>query len=556
MHVSLTADNQLALTFRYDPRVIAAVKTITGRAFDPARKRWTVPAEHVLEAMTALKPFGFTCDPEVKRIKERIEERKEVLAGIRAGSGTYAGSLPLFDFQKVGASFIRETTTGVLLADVPGLGKTIQTIAAFEDSAGPILVIAPASLKYGWKDELDKWTGQIQNSIVIDGSKNDRRDAWQSGRFNKVKWLIMNYELLLREDIDEIAQFEWAGIVCDEATRISNNKAKTTQLLKTIPAKKKLALTGTPVSNTPLDIWSIVDWVSPGFLGNFWQFKNRYCEEEEDWFGHKHITGFVHLDELSDKLLPVMLRRTKEEVLKDFPAKTSQLVKFDLSKEEKKLYKSIQNHILEELSGMKESGKTAHLGMALVKLLRLKQATDHPKLVESDVESSKLEAMKELLRPVFESGEKAIVFTQFAEMAEILIRSIPAVKVWCIQGSVASEARQEYVREFTEHAGAGVMVMTEAGAYGLNLQAASCVIHYDLPWSVAKLVQREDRAHRIGQTKPVTVYSLIAKNTVDEYIVKVLHAKSKYSMDILKDADRIEAMTISAEDVDKLLEEV
>ena len=482
--------------------------------------------DHIQQVIDALAPLGFSIDPAIHDLKEKISRENAELQALRDQPAKYDGKLPLYDFQKVGAMFMR-ASSGTLLADVPGLGKTIQTIASQENKILRTLVLCPASLKFNWKEEIEKWSDRTIQ--VINGNKKERSEQWP----RYYNWTIANYELLLR-DYEEISKIKWDEIVCDEATQISNPGAKSVKALKQISAPKKIALTGTPVSNTPVDLWSIIDWIRPGYLGNFSQFKDKYVLT--DWWGN--VAGYINLDDLSEKIAPLMLRRTKEEVFKDFPAKTTENIIFELSTEERKVYEGVQKRILEEIQSYLSKIDQRTLNLIPVKMLRLKQVTGHLKLIGEKGESSKLAALKDILEPIIKSGEKAIVFTQFAEMAKILAKELKDQLPLLIYGDVPAEERQALVNLFnTRDLCHPIMISTEAGAYGINLQSASYVIHYDAPWSVAKLTQREDRAHRIGQTKPVTVYNLIARNSIDQYISAVLHKKYKISQDILQDAD-------------------
>lgn len=539
-------DNKLVVTFKYDPALVAAVKSITGRIFVKKHSHWEIPAENALEAITVLQKHGFTPTLEAKRLADAQRAEIAISEEIKAIPAEYTGELPLYDFQKTGAKFLK-TLPHVLLADVPGLGKTIQTIAATEGCHNR-LVFCPKSLQYSWEEEIKKWCPG-ESVLVVSGNKLDRSSCWRS----YAGWTIANYELLLH-DYDLIKNHEsdhgpWEIIVADEATRISNPAAKTTKLLKTLKGKKRVALTGTPISNSPEDIFSIIDWICPGYLGTYYQFLDQYTVKEPRF---NRIVGYKNLSALSEKISRFMLRRTKEEVLKDFPAKTVENISFELTPEEMRLYDAVRLQIISEIKDLMVNKAT--LGLIPVKMLRLKQVTDHRALITGKTESSsKLEALKEILAPIAASGDKAIVFTQFAEMAKILLSELNIYQPRIIMGEISAENRQKAVEEFTNDPECKVIVMTEAGAYGLNLQAASYVVHYDAPWSVAKLTQREDRAHRIGQTKPVTIYNLIAKNTIDEYVMKILHRKQKISVDVLQDVERLEAAGIGEEDIKAIL---
>lgn len=539
-------NNILSIAFRYDPKIVLAVKTIPGRQWNAALKQWEAPVAHAAEAISVLQPLGFFISPDVVALASELVKQREKIENIKKNSTFYKGALPLYSFQKIGATFLSEMS-GALLADVPGLGKTIQTIAALED-AHNILVFCPASLKYTWKEEIEKWyPGSCP--FVVDGKPEERRVVWRSF----VKWTIANYELLLH-DYDEIMLHvkdngPWEAVVADESTRIANPASQTTQALKSIPTKKKIALSGTPISNSPEDIFSVVDWLSPRYLGSHWQFKDRYCLQ--DFSYHARIIGYKNLDELSRRLQPLMLRRTKEEVLKDMPAKTFEDIIFDLSEIERGFYEEVRSGIIKDVESLTINERT--LQMITVKMLRLKQTTDHPHLIGKAMRSSKLDALQEIIEPIMAAGEKVLVFTQFAEMAKIMQDKLEAYRPLLIYGDVPPKERQEAVDALNNDKSRQLMIMTEAGAYGLNLQAASYVVHYDAPWSLAKLIQREDRVHRIGQTKPVTIYNMIARRTIDEYVIKILHKKQKASVNILRDFERMEGAGISPEDIKEIL---
>jgi SNF2 family DNA or RNA helicase len=227
-----------------------------------------------------------------------------------------------------------------------------------------------------------------------------------------------------------------------------------------------------------------------------------------------------------------------------------------MSKDEWKVYDAVRSNIMAGINPSQFEEDRSSLGEVMVKMLRLKQVTGSTALVgDGSAGSSKLDLLSEKVLEAIEGGEKVIVFTQFAEMAKIIEKRFAgeAFGTRLIFGDVAHETRQTYVNEFNGDPDVKLMVMTEAGAYGLNLQAASVVIHYDLPWSIAKTLQREDRAHRMGQARTVTVLSLVARGTIDEYVAKVLRRKNRESVEILKDDLRLEEAGLSAEEVKEIL---
>lgn len=544
MNVNLI-ENKLIIKFHFDPAIVNAVRSIDGRTWNVKTKRWEVPSDNIDDVYEKLYPLGFVFDEACLKLQRDQRDKYIELQRIKDNPVAYTGDLPLFDFQKKGFSFLKTCDVG-LLADVPGLGKTIQTIAALE-GLDRVLVFCPATLKYNWKDEIEKWSNA--KVLVIDGDKNQRTRQWTESQDPRVSWVIANYELLIR-DFDNINEWQWPAIVCDEATRISNPNAKSVKALKQLKSGKRIGLTGTPISNSPDDIYSIIDWLAPKYLGSFFQFKSKYCILDPHWGG---VIGHKNLNELAQKIDRFVLRRTKEEVFNDFPKKVVENVEFELSEEEKKLYQAVKEEILYEIRSLSEMD-TRTLAMIPVKMLRLKQCTDHPRLIEGKTEyASKLATLKDLLEPIIKSGEKAIVFTQFAQMLHILAQELQDFRPLTIYGDVDNIDRMARVKEFNDDPAGRIIIMTEAGAYGLNMQSASYVFHYDSPWSIAKLEQREGRAHRIGQNKSVTVYNLIAKQTIDEYVLKVLHAKQKISAKILGDVERMEESGMTREDINNIL---
>ncbi len=388
MRINLSGE-KLVISFRYDPKILDAIRVIPGRRFNLTKKRWEIPLENALECLEILTPLGFVPSLDVNRLAEAQRQQTALAEEIRTTPAEYSGNLPLFDFQKVGVRFLK-TIPNVLLADSPGTGKTITTIAALENTkSGRFLVLCPASLKYSWAEEIKKWK-PADTINVIDGIKIERHLQWQRSS----RWTIANYELLLH-DWDSIPK-NWDVIISDESTRISNPSAKTTKALKRLSAKKKIALTGTPISNKPDDIWSIIDWISPRYLGSFYQFTEQYCIREPRF--HR-IVGYKNLNDLGLRLSRFMLRRTKEEVMKDLPPKIIEDIVFDLSKEEMKLYIGVRNLIAEEIA--KLDVNPVSLNLVPVKMLRLKQVTNHPSLITKEVaHSSKLETLKDILEPI------------------------------------------------------------------------------------------------------------------------------------------------------------
>lgn len=439
----------------------------------------------------------------------------------------------LLEYQAQGVEFLKAKSSALLGDDV-GLGKTIQAIAAIESdqSALRVLVLTPAILKDQWATELEKFV-EAPKLTVIRGSPLERAKLWDS----EAKYYVANYELLLK-DLEAMKATFWDYIVADEATRLSNPRSKTWKAVKQLRAGKRLALTGTPISNRPDEIWAILDWINPQCLGNYWGFITRYCVK--NYWGS--IVSYKKLAELQARIKPYMIRRTKQEVLPQLPPKIESEVVFDLTANERKLYDQLRKEILFEIDQalLNKIDNPVTIQSTIVKLTRLRQLCDSSELLgigtEKNINSSKLEALKEVLAQ--QDGRKVIIFTEFSQMADLLEQELDTTPLK-ITGNTSQETRKIILEEFNFNPDQKVLVMTSAGQYGLNIQSSSVVIHYDQPFSIAKQVQRVGRAWRLGQQQTVLEYHLLAKDTVDFHVRKLLKKKQAVSQFLLDDIKQI-----------------
>lgn len=544
-------NNNLIISFDYDPYLVEVVRQLGNRKFDNRNKVWTVPLSQIDTVVNRLTPAGFKFDNDVMTVYEKRQKKIARLERLRAGEFNpieqekiLETKLPLFPYQMSGTGFMC-AAQNALNGDEPGLGKSIQSIAATKIlGCEKVLVLTFATLKGTWEEEIKKWLPDAE-AIVVKGEKKYRDKKWAKD----ANFYIANYELLLR-DLPEIQNIKWDAIIADEATRIANPRAKTTIAIKKINARFKFPLTGTPLNNSVQDVWSIIDFCEGGAMGTYWQFLDKYCELDV-W---KNVKGYKNLGILKQELRPYFIRRLKKEVLSQLPDKLYDSIYVDLSQEEREFYAAVKNEIIEELKdlGMKDR---RGLSNVMTKMLRLQQATDSLSLVSKESKkSTKLDSLKELLEIVCAGENKAIVFTKFRQMAYILMEELKEYTPLLIAGGVKEDERDVNKKLFNEEAKHRVLVMTDAGAFGLNLQSASSVIHYDLPWSITKTQQREDRAHRIGQKGNVTVYKMIAKDTIDEYVLKVLHQKQRTAERVLGDNDKLRKQRVSKAMLQKLLQ--
>ncbi len=350
----------------------------------------------VVQSVQALQAAGFSVSDEVLlALNHKVLAIDQILRIQEGRIEDFRTNLPLLPYQTTGAAFLTANGGG-LLADSVGLGKTIQALAACEKlrikdspkSGGTVLWLTMASLKYQTRNEIKKFVPNAR-VIIIEGTKKEREHLYNQ----PAEYYIVNYELLLRDDVFKKASM--SVIVCDEATRLSNTSNKQVRELRSIKAPHKIALTGTPVSNSPLDVYGILEWTKPGCLGNFKQFVERYVVKDI-WGGTKY---FKNLGELATRIKPYYLRRTQGEVLPDLPEKREVEILFLLSAIEKKVYEKIKLGIIMELEALSVS-KIANknsLISALPKMEKLQELVDSLELIGESTESSKLEVLKELI---------------------------------------------------------------------------------------------------------------------------------------------------------------
>mgnify|MGYP001563845037 CR=1 FL=1 len=508
------------------------IEDVPGAFFEYRKKMWLVPRRNVSdlidiipEALNDAEIVG-----EVRRQEEFAQKVAEYKIADHVDIDVPGLKLPLDDYQKVDLRLMLFLKR-VLLAYQVGLGKTAASLAFAlvlkERGVKNVLVLCPSSLKQTtWKDEIEKWTNE--SYIIVDGSRKQRELLWQTEAF----FHVANYELVLFNDLPEMQKQNWGIIILDEATRIKSYKAKMTKIIKeNLKSDYALALSGTPLENNIEELHSIVEYLDPLALGSQYSFARilqgirRNIESEET---KKETTR------IKEKLALFMIRRLKKDVLPELPPKTYENRYVELSIDQKNHYVSAVSDFTQWLISQGEDIRTNN---ALKKLTRLKQIADSLELVGKTGRSTKLEELNQILSEIIPTGEKVIIFTQYVKMAELIQNSIkyePAM----LMGKMNAEKRRESIERFKTNPNINVFISTDAGAYGLNLQIASYVIHVDYLWNPAKMIeQREGRAHRRGNTIPVTVINLKAVGTIDEYIETVLYKKLKLAEDIVDGSD-------------------
>jgi superfamily II DNA or RNA helicase len=455
----------------------------------------------------------------------------------------------LRDYQVEGFGWLRrlaEWGVGGILADDMGLGKTLQTLAVLLDrrDVGPTLVIAPTSVGFNWVREAERFTPDLTPHLY---RETDRAEFLAN--VGPGDLVVCSYGLALR-DAEKLSSVEWGTLILDEAQAVKNSRSKTSLAIRDIPAQWRVALTGTPVENHLGELWSLFSIVSPGVFGGWEQFRKRFAtpiEKNDD--EERRIA-------LRDKLKPFVLRRTKSAVLTELPARTEMNVLVEMNAAERKMYDKVRMSAIGEIDAIAKLDDVKDQRFRVLALLtRLRQLSCSPKLVHEDWKdrSSKLQQLCETMLELKGEGHRVLVFSQFVKHLRLIREMLDEEKVTYeyLDGSTPAKARQESVDRFQNGDATAFLISLKAGGTGLNLTAADYVIHMDPWWNPAVEDQATDRAHRMGQTKPVMVYRLIAQNSIEEEILKLHDSKRDLVAGIMDGASA--SAKLSTDDLIELL---
>jgi superfamily II DNA or RNA helicase len=456
----------------------------------------------------------------------------------------------LRDYQLDGFKWLAQLAhwgVGACLADDMGLGKTLQALALIltRSSDGPTLVIAPLSVCMNWLGEVAKFAPSLN---VIQLGFGDRQAAIDG--LQPQDLMICSYGLLQQEEVGEmLAGVEWQTVVLDEAQAIKNPQTKRSQAAMKLQSGFKLITTGTPIENHLGELWNLFRFINPGLLGSLESFNQKYAgpiEREQDEDAR---------DRLKQLIQPFMLRRKKDEVLAELPSRTEILLQVELSKEETAFYEALRQESIRKLADSDAAPGTKHL-QVLAEIMKLRRACCNPALVKPKVKikSSKLELFGETLEELLENGHKALVFSQFVDHLAILKEYLDnrQIPYQYLDGKTPAKQRKQRVDAFQDGEGDVFLISLKAGGTGLNLTAADYVIHMDPWWNPAVEDQASDRAHRIGQQRPVTIYRLVAKGTIEDQIVDLHHQKRDLANSLLEGADM--SSKVSTNDLLRLIQ--
>lgn len=475
------------------------------------------------------------------------EEYKEIVNGLNKNQIGDAIEVPenlndvLRYYQKTGFQWLKTLDNykfGGILADDMGLGKTIQVLCVIldyvqknKDKKRASLVVTPSSLSLNWQNEATKFAGNLK-TLVIRGSLLERKSRIEE--IDDYDLVITSYDLLKRDiELYKEKDYKFRYIIADEAQYLKNSNTQNAKCIKQIKADTRYALTGTPIENSLAELWSIFDFIMPGYLFGYRKFKNTYempIVKDEDENTMKKLKMLIE---------PFVLRRNKKEVLTELPEKTITILDNEMGEEQRNIYLNYLVRTKQELSEKIElDGYEGTRMQILAALTRLRQICCHPSLFIKNYNegSSKLEQCMEIIQEGVGGGHKILLFSGYTSMLEILEQELKKtnIKYFKLTGATKVEERVNLVDEFNENPEIKVFLISlKAGGTGLNLTGADMVIHYDPWWNVSTENQATDRAYRIGQKNNVQVYKLITKNSIEEKIYKLQEKKAKLADEML-----------------------
>lgn len=539
---------------------IAQLKTILGMVDPNCRVSNTIRTQLSLAQAISLSRvndpgFSISLDKRLSSLSDKLASFSEIRP-IKTSKGFHG---KLRHYQEEGISwinFLHEFELGGILADEMGLGKTVQTLAFFQsiidkkgkkDSRKPVLIVAPTSVITNWSYEIRKFTPQAK-ALLLHGPT-------RKGLFKQIPehdFVITSYALL-RLDRYDLERHEFSYVVLDEAQNIKNPLATTTKAAKALRCQRRLALTGTPTENRPMELWSIMDFLMPGYLGSYEFFRSNI--ERPILEGG---TGTDVAKMLNAKTRPFILRRLKADVEKELPPKIESVLHVEMTPSQKHMYTQILNEVRPKVfDAINKKGIQGASVSILAALLRLRQVCNHPNSIDAFSEapgfdSGKFNLLKDLTQEALESGRKILLFSQFRGMLSIIKTWLDEIGTKYLYLDGTTRNRQSLIDQFSQDESVRLFLISlKAGGSGLNLMAADTVIIYDPWWNPAVESQAVDRAHRIGQSKTVSVYRLVTEESVEQKIMALKDKKSKL-VDALINENGLSTIKLTKVDLESL----
>lgn len=436
----------------------------------------------------------------------------------------------LRDYQREGFQWLTRLAywgAGACLADDMGLGKTVQALALILSRApdGPTLILAPTSVCINWLEESQRFAPTLNVQHFGHGDRQAMIDNAEA-----FDLIVCSYGLLQTE-AERLTQKRWHTLVADEAQAIKNALTKRSKAAMALQADFKLVTTGTPIENHLGELWNLFNFINPGLLGSLSQFNERYAQAIEN------RQDYATQQRLKKLLRPFILRRLKNDVLTELPARTEVTLHVELSAQERTLYEALRRNAMLNISAARDESGNAQL-KALAEIMKLRRACCHPRLAveDSPIPSSKLQAFEELVDELLENRHKALVFSQFVSHLSLIRERLDAkgIRYHYLDGATPVPERKKAMNAFQAGDGDLFLISLKAGGTGLNLTAADYVIHMDPWWNPAVEDQASDRAHRMGQKRPVTIYRLVAKDTIEDKIVDLHRHKRDLANSLLE----------------------
>jgi superfamily II DNA or RNA helicase len=539
---------------------VGQLRTILGMVDPNCRVSNTIKTQLSLAqaiSLSRINDEGFTVALD-KRLAA-LSEKLSSFAAIKPLKPSKSFQGKLRKYQEDGISwlhFLKDFELGGILADEMGLGKTVQTLAFFQylkdkrpkkESGKPVIIVAPTSVITNWGYEIKKFTPDL-SMLLLHGPN-------RKGLFAQIPEvdIVLTSYALLRLDRYELERYEFSYIVLDEAQNVKNPLAATTKAAKSLRGRYRLALTGTPTENRPMELWSIIDFLMPGYLGSYDFFRTNIERPILEGGPAVQVAQM-----LTSKTRPFILRRIKADVEKELPPKIESVLHVEMTAAQRQLYSQILNEVRPKVfDAIKKKGIQGASVSILAALLRLRQVCNHPNSIDafSDApgyDSGKFNLLKELVQEALENGRKILLFSQFRGMLSIIRTWLDEMKSSYLYLDGATRNRQELIDQFSSDESIRLFLISlKAGGAGLNLMAADTVIIYDPWWNPAVESQAVDRAHRIGQNKTVSVYRLVTEDSVEQKIMTLKSKKAKL-VDALINENGLSTLTLSKGDLESL----
>jgi len=472
----------------------------------------------------------------IARVRDQIGLEKRIDKAFPKGIGSKAFAkllkVTLYPYQRKGALFAARAGRS-LIADDMGLGKTIQAIAATEilaQTAGleRVLIVSPTSLKYQWKQEIEKFCDR--SAEIVEGTIPKRAQLYASDSFYK----IVNYEIVHR-DLDMIRRWSPEMIILDEAQRIKNWKTRRAQSVKKLDSRFAIVLTGTPLENRLEELHSIVEFIDRFHLGPLFRFLAEHQHVDEAG----KVIGYHHLSQIAKSLEPILVRRTKNEVLKELPERLEKNYFVPMTDEQMKYHEENRETVARIVIKWRRFGFLSEIDQRrlMIALQNMRMSCNSTYLLDQETDYGvKADELISLLEEIFEQPDtKVVVFSQWRRTHELLLNRLESHKRNHVlfHGGIAAKKRRDLVKQFKSDPDCRVFLSTDAGGVGLNLQNASAVVNMDLPWNPAVLEQRIGRIHRLGQHRPVRVVNFVAQGTIEQGMLSVLSFKQSMFSGVL-----------------------